>query len=401
MKRSKKYTCRMAAYCMAAGLALGSGVFFALPPMEAAASPEFAYPPEKWAALRDNVMEYGELADLVHEYNVTVINNRLEYDEYRGKSHDDLKNAYQDLADTMYQASDDLLDSVNEDDPGYGSAAAQAALSRVQAEQNQDLADAQNEDGAIKKLEYERDEAQLVQQAQTKMISYWQKEEARPSLEAAYALAQAQYEAAAVRAGAGMLSQAELLAAQEKAESAKGALRTNEKEQDSLRRELCVMTGWAHDASPDIQPVPIPGEEELNAVCPEEDTNRAVQMNFVQRANEGRLKYTSTAGNQREVMEKKVAAGAGKIKADVAAKYQLLCQARENYEQAAREYKLAESQAEAAELRQGLGMISANQYEEQRAGLVQKQAAARQAGLSLRQALEDYRWTVNGLAQAE
>ena len=46
-------------------------------------------------------------------------------------------------------------------------------------------------------------------------------------------------------------------------------------------------------------------------------------------------------------------------------------------------------------------MISANQYEEQRAGLAQKQAALRQAGLSLRQALEDYRWAVNGLAQAE
>ena len=177
MRRRKTYACRMAAYCMAAGLGLGSGGLFAIPPLEAIASPEFAYPPEKWAALRDNVMEYEELADLVHEYNATVINNRLEYDEYRGKSRDDLKNAYQNLADSMYQASDDLLDSVNEDDPGYGRVAAQAALSRVQAEQNQDLADAQNEDGAIKKLEYEREEAALVQQAQTKMISYWQKEE--------------------------------------------------------------------------------------------------------------------------------------------------------------------------------------------------------------------------------
>ena len=401
MRRRKTYACRMAAYCMAAGLGLGSGGLFAIPPLEAIASPEFAYPPEKWAALRDDVMEYEELADLVHEYNATVINNRLEYDEYRGKSRDDLKNAYQNLADSMYQASDDLLDSVNEDDPGYGRVAAQAALSRVQAEQNQDLADAQNEDGAIKKLEYEREEAALVQQAQTKMISYWQKEEARPSLEAAYALARSQYEAAAIRAGAGMLSQTELLAAEERAESAKAALLTNEKEQDALRRELCVMTGWAHDASPEIQSVPIPGKEELNAVRPEEDLNRAVQANFVQRANEGRLKYTSTAGNQREIMEKKVAAGAAKIKADVAAKYQLLSQAGEDYEQAAQEYELTERQAEAAGLRQGLGMISANQYEGQRAGLAQKQAALRQAGLSLRQALEDYRWAVNGLAQAE
>lgn len=28
-------------------------------------SPEFAYTEEKWASLRDNVMEYGELEDLI------------------------------------------------------------------------------------------------------------------------------------------------------------------------------------------------------------------------------------------------------------------------------------------------------------------------------------------------
>ena len=47
-----------------------------LRPVTAWASPEFAYSAEKWAALRDDVLEYGELADLIHEYNATVINNR-------------------------------------------------------------------------------------------------------------------------------------------------------------------------------------------------------------------------------------------------------------------------------------------------------------------------------------
>ena len=382
------------AWCAAIGTVFGAS-------FTACASPEFAYPPEKWEALRDNVMEYGELADLIHEYNATVINNRLAYDEYRGKSHDDLKNAYQDLADQMYESSDRLLDSVNEDQPGYGAAAAQAALSRVQAEQNQDLADAQNEDGAIKKLEYERAEAELVQQAQTKMISYWQKEAARPSLEAACALAESQYEAASLRAGAGMLSQAELLAAGEKAESARAALHTNEKEQDALRGELCVLLGWAHDASPEIRPVPIPTEEELAGICLEEDLERAEAVNYVQRANEGRLKYTSAGGNQREIMEKRIAAGAQNIRADVSAKHRLLEQAREQYSQAQMEWELAESQMASAGMQRELGMISVNQYREKQAESAGKKAAFDQAGLSLRQAFEDYIWSVNGLAAAE
>ena len=36
-------------------------------------TPEFAYSAEKWASLRDNVMEYEELADLVHEYNPCLL----------------------------------------------------------------------------------------------------------------------------------------------------------------------------------------------------------------------------------------------------------------------------------------------------------------------------------------
>jgi len=35
---------------------------------EKSMTPDFAYSAEKWATLRDNIMEYGELADLIHEY---------------------------------------------------------------------------------------------------------------------------------------------------------------------------------------------------------------------------------------------------------------------------------------------------------------------------------------------
>ena len=37
------------------------------------------------ASLRDNVMEYGELADLIHEYNPTVRSNRSAYKDRKGK----------------------------------------------------------------------------------------------------------------------------------------------------------------------------------------------------------------------------------------------------------------------------------------------------------------------------
>ena len=128
------------------------------------ASPEFAYPPEKWASLRDDVLEYEELADLIHEYNAEVINSRLEYDDYRGKSNDDFRNTYSEMADRLEDSSDRMMDGINEDEPGYGAAEASAMSIRLQAEQARDQADMENEDGRVKKLEYDRQEALLIQE---------------------------------------------------------------------------------------------------------------------------------------------------------------------------------------------------------------------------------------------
>ena len=121
-----------------------------------------------------------------------------------------MKNAYQDIADRLYDSSDKIMDSVNEDQPGYAGTAVGAISARLQAEQNQELADSQNEDGRVKKLEYDRQEAVLVKDAQTKMISYWQKAKARPALEEDVNQARSKYEAMAVK-GQGMATQAELL----------------------------------------------------------------------------------------------------------------------------------------------------------------------------------------------
>ena len=369
-------------------------------PMTADASPDFAYSTDRWSAMRDDVLEYGELADLIHEYNATVINNRLQYDDYRDKSHDDMKNAYQDIADHLNDSSDKMMDMVNEDQATYGSAAASSISARLQAEQNQELADAQNEDGRVKKLEYDLQEAALVKDAQTMMVSYWQKAKERPALDEALSLAKSQHEAAEVKAGQGMMTQAELLAAREKLEAAQADLETNQKEMDGLRRELCVMTGWSYDANPEIREIPTPEDGEVSAIDLETDKEMAITASFTQTANERRLKYTGV-GSQQDAMEKKVESGRQQIKSDVEAKYKQLLQAQADYAQAEGEWNLAEKNARSSERRFSLGTISQNQYLEQQGGQAAKQSAMDVAGLKYRQAMTDYRWAVNGLAQTE
>ena len=274
------------------------------------ASPEFAYPPEKWASLRDDVLEYEELADLIHEYNAEVINSRLEYDDYRGKSNDDFRNTYSEMADRLEDSSDRMMDGINEDEPGYGAAEASAMSIRLQAEQARDQADMENEDGRVKKLEYDRQEALLIQKAQGLMIEYWKKEKERPALEGALQQAEAEVQAARRKAALGMLSQPELLEAEAAVCTAQAAEASGKTKQEELRRQLIVMTGWQYDDLPRLGEIPIP-EEALLEEDPESDRTQALITNFSLAADRRRLENTDP-GTAKDVLNRRWKPGSRK-----------------------------------------------------------------------------------------
>lgn len=386
---------------MAAG-AVGMSLFMtaAFPMSALAGSPEFAYTQEKWAALRDNVLEYEELNDLIHEYNATVLNNRAEYDDYRGKSSDRFKNDYADTVQDLYDASDKMLENVDEDQPGYASALAGSISTRIQAQRMQETADSENMDGDIKKLEYDRQEADLVRTAQTKMNQYWQKAKNRQSLEASLSLAQARQSAAAVRVQEGLEPQARLMEAQEAVQSAQAAIQAGDQELDTVRRELCVLTGWSYDASPEIREIPVTCAVDLGAIDLEGDKQRAVEQNYALRAAKGKMNNTNYGTVQNKVLQVNVSEAEQKIKTDVENRYQNLKQAQSDQDQAAAELALEQRNLDAASRKLENGSIKRNEYLEIQDGYAAKAAAEQVSALKLTQAQEDYWWAVNGLADA-
>ena len=386
---------------MAAG-AVGMSLFMtaAFPMSALAGSPEFAYTQEIWAALRDNVLEYEELNDLIHEYNATVLNNRAEYDDYRGKSSDRFKNDYADTVQDLYDASDKMLENVDEDQPGYASALAGSISTRIQAQRMQETADSENMDGDIKKLEYDRQEADLVRTAQTKMNQYWQKAKNRQSLEASLSLAQARQSAAAVRVQEGLEPQARLMEAQEAVQSAQAAIQAGDQEMDTVRRELCVLTGWSYDASPEIREIPVTRAVDLGAIDLEGDKQRAVEQNYALRAAKGKMNNTNYGTVQNKVLQVNVSEAEQKIKTDVENRYQNLKQAQSDQDQAAAELALEQRNLDAASRKLENGSIKRNEYLEIQDGYAAKAAAEQVSALKLTQAQEDYWWAVNGLADA-
>ena len=64
--------------CLTA-ISLAGVMAVSFPAAAMAASPEFARSEEEWESLRDHVLEYGEIPDLIAEYNATVQSNQYEY----------------------------------------------------------------------------------------------------------------------------------------------------------------------------------------------------------------------------------------------------------------------------------------------------------------------------------
>ena len=152
-----------------------------------AASPEFAYTEEEWAALQDNTLEYEEIEKLIKEYNVTYQNNMAEYrdfvDEY-GTTNEEWSDAYRELADEFYS------------EMGDGDTAS-SMLSNLQLEQQAEnmltQADEAVDDSETYRLEYEKQAKNLVLQAQSYMISYHRQRLNLANAEEQKALADANY----------------------------------------------------------------------------------------------------------------------------------------------------------------------------------------------------------------
>ena len=145
---------KIGAGCLAVVLCLGT-----MPVTAWAGTPEFAYTAEQWASLRDNQLEFTEIADLIHVYNNTVIQNQLEYEDFRGEDADDIADDYYDAADDIYGS----LEYPDSSDSDYASRLSSYLSSQIQADNLREQGDDNVEDGDVKKLEYDKTDDKLLE----------------------------------------------------------------------------------------------------------------------------------------------------------------------------------------------------------------------------------------------
>ena len=354
-----------------------------------AGSPEFSRTAEEWAKLRDNVMEYDELAGLIREYNVTVQRNQLDISD---KKKDD-KVTRDQYAQYYRDAAFDARSNVSGDDPVSD---AQAQVAAAQAEE---AADKVTEDITVHQLTYDQQEAGLVASAQSSMISYFQQklelESAKDSLE----YMEAQYQAILVKQSAGMATLSDVLAAKEGVQSTQASIEKLTGSIEETRQKLLVMLGWKYSDTPEIRDIPAVDFEHIAAMNPETDKDAALEKNYTFNINKRKL-ANAVAELTKETLKRTVSSNEQNIKSEIVKNYQAVQQAKASYEQAKGEFELESKNMETAERKQQIGTLSRLDYMKQKNTFNTKDNAMKKAQLTLFQAVQTYDNAVNGLASA-
>lgn len=376
---------QISACCLAAVLAAAAPTGTAW-----AGSPEFARSAEEWAKLRDNVMEYDELAGLIHEYNVTVQNNQRDYNEKKNKTSDEIAQDYRDAADAVRSSmsGDDSPQAIMQD-----------SMAEAQALSLEQQADDNVEDSEIFKMTYDQTEATLVSNAQTNMISYHQKARDLDLKKKNRELLAATYDSVVLKMNHGMATQMEVLTALENLQNADAAILTAESDLENTRQKLCVMLGWRYDASPEIREIPAVDLNRIQSMDPAADKAKALENNYTLRINKKKLANSSN-NSKKESLQMTIDDNIQRIGSSVDSAYKNVIQSQTAYQQAAVSLEVASKNMEAAERKMQIGTLSRLDYLTQQYAYLQAQVAMEDASMALFQAVESYDWKINGLASA-
>lgn len=377
-------------------LVCGLAVFLAAAvPFTALASPDFAYSEERWAQLRDDKLEFEEIGDLVHEYNSTVIQNRIAYRDERDKTRDDVAQEYYDRANDIYGN----IEYPDSDDSNYGSRVAAALNNELQAEQLMEQGDESTDDSETLKLGYDQTEASLVKQAQGLMITYWNQYYSLESLRDRKQQAQQSLGSEETRLAAGMSTQAKLLSAREAVTSAEASILTTESSLAKTKETLCLMLGWTYGAQVEMGELPEPDLAVLDAISLETDIEKALENNYTYKKTTKQL-ANARSTSVHETLEQTRKKQRETIASNVADSYSSLLLARSSYEQALQAYEIQRTAYESAGRKLAAGIITQKEYQNQQVSFRSAEVTVRTRKLSLLQAMVDYQWNVDGLASA-
>ena len=373
-------------------LALAGSITASIPVF--AREPRFARSDEEWATLEDNNLEYGEIEDLIAEYNATVRSNEVALAKFKrdyGRTNTEVSDKYRENAQEIL----DNLDDPDPSDPTYVAMLSSVATARATAQNLLSSADSTLEDADIIRLGYEQAEKTLAQTATTNMISYKSGQIAIEVAKGNLELANIALNTANAKLSAGTGTSIDVLSAKEKVINAQNALAKAISDNNTVLRRLQVMTGWSYNATPNVGDIPAP---DMNRVFdPNADLQKALENNYTLRINEKKLENAS-ADSDKQSLKLAIEDNKKNIATALTVAAQNIASAKESYNYANTFSNLQETNLATANQRFSLGMISKLELDTQRVTTENAKRALEQSRYAINQAIANYDWVLKGLA---
>ncbi len=365
-------------------------------PAYAQQSPDFAYTAEQWAGYRDNVLTFDEIPVLIHEYNPTVLKNAIDYKDQSDKSSTDIANSYYDSAEQIYNN----MAYPDDESANYASALSAYLNAQITYENMMEQGDNNTNDNETYRLNYERQEANLVRQAKQQMVSYWNQYYSLDNYRRQIITAQNNLTAAEHKLAAGTGTASAKLQAEQALTSAQTALTTAETGLKTTKENLCLMMGWSAGADVDIQPVPEISAESIAAIDLNADISAAKANNYTLRSLERQLGNAQTASVKDQLTVTRDTA-VRNIENNVTNLHQSLLQSLTELNASIETLSVRNADLAAAGRKKAAGMMTDRDYAAAETAYQSAEVQARQKKLSLLNAWISYESAVQGLATTE
>lgn len=395
MRTNKK----MLAAALAGMMAVSSFPAMGAPTGPGAVPEADTYDAETLARLEDNILEYDEIANRVHDYNPEI---SKAWDSYMDMK-EDYKNMLTEL-ESQYPAVKNTADSYISAGKLTGNATLEKSgksLDKGYRNTIQGIRDTVNKwdtnRGSTKELR--KAEKQVTSGAQQALIGYESMRQSITTLETMVRLYERQAEAAQHQMDLGLGTQKDLLSAQSSLLSARSQLASLQSQMDGTRRTVCYLLGYDPDSNPEIAPVPEFDMSRLEGMNLEADTTKAIGNNYtlISQRNSAAGKTNSQVEHRRKVIDE----GDQKLTVEMNRLYQDVMDKKAAYDAAVTGFTAAQASYDAAGRQFENGLTSELQYLGQQIAYYQKKAAKDTANLSLLQAMETYDWAIDGFATVE
>lgn len=370
-----------------------------------AVSPPFAYTEEEWLTLRDNILEYDEIPNLIDEYNVVIQNNDETYKKLRSqKSSQEGREELEETADQMHEQSADMADIMS--DPMmalltnsysqllYASHSMESGALQVEQQIESYIID-----GPLMKHQFDHIQAMLTATAQDLMISYEKLLVNQELVEKSETLLKAVLESTERQKNLGLATENEVLGAQTNLKNVQISKMQIESGIRSIHQNLCLLTGWDYDASPDIRPIPDPDMLYLESADIQADILQAIENNYMLKYNRRALENT-TEEYSKENLERTIREEEQNISKNMTSLYEAAGQARREFEEAQRAAVTAQKNLDTSKRQKELGSIGDLQLLQVQNAYDSAVSKEKTARLSLFQAIETYRRAVDGYLAA-